>query len=164
MISKKIQDAFNEQINEELGSAYLYLSMSAYFESLNLTGFAHWMREQAKEEIGHAMRFYTHITDRNGRVLLSALKAPKTDWKSPLSAFQDALKHEEHISACIDKLVDLAQKEKDHPAFEFLQWFVDEQVEEEKSVGEMVEKLKLAGDHPAGLLFLDAEAKKREGD
>jgi len=163
-MNKKIESAFNGQLNEELESAYLYLSMSAYFDSLNLGGFARWMREQAKEEINHAMKFYGHIADRNGRVVLTALKAPKTDWKSPLHAFQDALKHEEYISECINKLVDLAQKEKDHPAFEFLQWFVDEQVEEEKSVGEMVQKLKLAGEHPAGLLFLDAEAGKREGD
>ncbi len=162
MINKKIENAFNAQLNEELGSAYVYLSMSAYFESLNLAGFAHWMREQAKEEISHAMKFFEHLTDRNGRVTLSALKAPKTDWKSPLSAFQDALKHEEYISNCIHKLVDLAQKEKDHPAFEFLQWFVDEQVEEEKSVGEVVEKLKLAKDHAAALLFLDAQLAKRE--
>ncbi len=164
MINKKVENAFNAQLNEELGSAYLYLSMSAYFDALNLMGFAHWMREQAKEEVSHAMKFFEHINERNGRVILLALKAPKTQWKSPQSAFQEALKHEEYISGCIHRLVELAQKEKDHPAFDFLQWFVDEQVEEEKSVGEVVEKLKLAGDHPAALLFLDSELGKRKGE
>ncbi len=164
MISEKIQDAFNEQLNVELASAYLYLSMSAYFEAENFSGFAHWMRAQAQEEMGHAMRFFNHINDRSGRVILKALEAPTKEWESPLAAFEDALKHEELITQKINELVELAQAEKDHAAFEFLQWFVDEQVEEEKSVGDVVHKLRLAGDNAGALMFLDKELGSREGE
>jgi len=161
MLSDKLQDAFNGQLNAEYYSSYLYLSMAAYFESKNLRGLAHWMGVQAKEELGHAMKLYGHIHDRRGRVTLAAIDAPPTDWKSPLAAFEDAFKHEQKVTAMIADLVRKAAADKDDAAGIFLQWFVTEQVEEEKQTDEIVHVLKMVGDS-AQILMLDAHLGKRE--
>jgi ferritin len=161
MISKKMQDAFNKQINEEMYSSYLYLSMAAYFEALSFPGFGQWMRAQSQEEWIHAMKFYNHIVERGGEVELFAIKEPKKKWESTLNAFEDSLNHEKHISSCIDKLMDLSIEEKDYASRSLLTWFVDEQVEEEASVGEVVDKLKLVGEHDHLLLMLDKEMGQR---
>jgi ferritin len=155
MLSKKMQDALNGQLNAELYSGYLYLAMAAHFEAGNLPGFAHWMQVQAKEEAAHAMKFFDHINDRSGRVTLQAIETPQAKWTSPLAAFEAALKHEQHISGRIHALVNQAIGESDHATTAFLQWFVIEQVEEERSASEIVEKLKMVGDSPQGLLLID---------
>ena len=161
MFNKKMEKSFNEQINEELYSAYLYLSMVAYFESTNLPGFANWMRVQTQEEIVHAMKFYDYINQRNGRVVLTALADPQIEWKSPMDAFEAAYKHEMHITAKINELVNLAIEEKDHAANMFLQWFVNEQVEEEKNPSDIIQKLKLIKNSSEGLYMLDKELATR---
>jgi ferritin len=161
MIKKKIQDAFNKQINEEIFSSYLYLSMSAYFESENLKGFANWMRVQAQEELVHAMKFFAFIADRGGQVILAGLKAPQTRWASPLAAFEAAYKHEQHITGRINDLVALSMKENDYASHTFLQWFVTEQVEEEASADEVVQKLKMVKSSPDALYMLDKEMGTR---
>ena len=161
MLTKKMQKAINDQINAELYSSYLYLSMSAYFESINLDGFAGWMRAQVQEELVHVMKLFHFVTDRGGVVLLSGIEGPPTKWTSPLKAFQDAYKHECKVTASINKLVDLAVSGKDHAANAFLQWFVTEQVEEEASADEVVQKLKLMADAPGGLFLLDRELAQR---
>ncbi len=156
-----MEKAFNEQINEELYSAYLYLSMVAYFESINLQGFANWMRVQTQEEIVHAMKFYDYINQRSARVVLKALAEPQIEWKSPMDAFEAAYKHEIHITGKINDLVNLAIEEKDHAANMFLQWFVNEQVEEEKNPSDIIQKLKLIKDSSEGLYMLDKELATR---
>lgn len=161
MIDKKVQDAFNGQLNAETYSAYLYWSMSAYFEEINLKGFAHWMRCQAQEEMVHAMKFYTHSLERGGRVVLAAIDAPQTEWDSPRAVFEAAYGHECKVTALINGLVDLAREQKDHASEAFLQWFVTEQVEEEASADEVVQKLKLMADAPGGLFLLDQELGRR---
>ena len=161
MISDKMQAAFNVQIREEMDSAYLYLSMAAYFESLGLGGMAQWMRSQTAEEIGHAMRFFDHIAARSGRVMLHALKEPQGEWSSPLEAFQAAYKHEQYISGKINELVDLATAERDHATHAMLQWFVTEQVEEEASTLKIAEQLERIGDSGNGQLMLDRELGQR---
>ncbi len=161
MLNEKIQDAFNKQLNMELYSGYIYLSMSAHFGSQNLGGMANWMRIQAHEELMHAMRFYNFINERGGRVILAQVDEPKTDWNSALEAFEDALKHEQLVTSLIHGLVDLAVSEKDHAANNFLQWFVEEQVEEENSVQTVVDKLRLVGDNGVALLTLDGELGRR---
>ncbi len=162
MIGKKIEQELNKQINAELYSGYMYLSMSAYFESLNLGGFAGWMRQQAKEEQEHAMRFYKHIVERGGAVVLDKIDAPPKSWKSPLEAFQAVYDHEVKVTGMISSLVDLAQEEDDKPAFSMLQWFVDEQVEEEEQTDAIVQKLKMIKDSPQGLLMLDRALGERK--
>jgi ferritin len=162
MLSKAIQKALNEQLNAELYSSYLYLSMSAYFEAANLPGFAHWMRVQAREEEGHGMKFYEHIVDRLGRVKLQAVECPPAEWDSPLAAFEAALEHERLVTGRIDDLVKLACKEVDNAAAAFLQWFVTEQVEEEAQADKVVRQLERIGDAAAPLLMLDAVMAKRE--
>jgi len=161
MINDKIEKALNAQINEELFSSYLYLSMSAWFENQNWRGFANWMKKQSQEEYGHAMKIYGYIIERGGAVKLDAIKKPALEFKNPLKAFEEALKHEEHITKCINDLTDLAIAEKDHATQIFLQWFVSEQVEEEANATEMVEKLKLIKDAPGGLFIMDKEAGGR---
>ncbi|MFO8174798.1 MAG: ferritin [Longimicrobiales bacterium] len=164
-MNERIQKGFNEQINEELFSSYVYLAMAAHFESLNLEGFASWMRHQAQEEVEHAMRFFTHINRRGGRVNLAAIGEPPVDFGSPLEAFEKALAHEQHITGTINALYEMALEEKDYPAQLELQWFIDEQVEEEENTGNVVELLKLAGDNKGALLMLDRElAKRSAGD
>ncbi len=161
MLNEKMEAALNRHLNEELFSAYLYLSMSAYFDAQNLAGFANWMRIQGLEELSHAQRFYTYINERGGRVLLAALAAPETQWASPLAAFEAAYQHEVHISAGIHGLVDLAAELRDHPTANFLQWFVSEQVEEEASADEVVQRLRLIGNQGAGLFMMDREMASR---
>ncbi len=161
MIGQKIQDAFNAQINAELSSAYLYLSMSAFFESQNLEGMAHWMRLQAGEEYGHVERFFDFVHERGGRVILTAVEAPETEWGSPLSVFEATREHERKITALIGNLVELAVAQKDHAAQVFLQWFVTEQIEEESTVEAIVANLRLGGDSGVALLMLDKELNNR---
>ena len=161
MISDKIQDAFNAQLNAETYSAYLYWSMAAYFDSINLSGFSNWMRCQAQEEMVHAMKFYSFINERGGRVLMKTIESPPTRWDSPPAAFEAVYAHEQKVTGLINDLVDLAIAEKDHAANAFLQWFVNEQVEEEASADEVVQKLKLMVDAPGGLFILDQELGTR---
>ena len=161
MIKEKIQDALNEQINAELYSSYLYLSMSAYFESINLKGFASWMRVQTQEELVHAMKFYDYLIERGGKVVLSSIESPPTEWPSPLAIFENAYQHEQKVTCLINELVDLAIAEKDHATNIILQWFVSEQVEEEASADEVVQKIKLMGDARGGIFMLDRELAQR---
>ncbi len=161
MLKKKIQKAFNDQINAELYSSYLYLSMAAYFEGINLSGAAGWFKVQAQEEAGHAMKFFNFIFERGGEVTLGAIEGPKTKWASPLAAFKDAYAHECKVTALINKLVDLADQEKDHASHAFLQWFVSEQVEEEATVDGIVKKLELMADAPGALFMLDRALAQR---
>ncbi len=161
MLSKKIEQAINKQINAELWSAYLYLSMASYFESINLKGFANWMWVQAREETTHAMRFYQYIADRGGRVLLAAIDKVPTEWKSPLHAFEETLSHEEKVTNLINNLVNIAITEKDHASGAMLQWFVNEQVEEESSANDIIQQLKLIGKDTSGLFMLDKQLANR---
>jgi ferritin len=161
MVSQKIQKALNEQVTWELYSSYLYLSMSAYFKSINLNGCATWMRVQAQEELIHAVKFYDFINARGGRVLLQTVKAPPTEWASPLKVFEETLKHERVVTSRINNLASLAVQEKDHATHIFLQWFVTEQVEEEESVNDVIQKLKLVSDATGGLFMVDQELGKR---
>jgi len=162
MINTEIQDAINKQINEELYSAYIYLSMSGYFEDQDLPGFAQWMYAQYQEEVEHAMRFHRYLMERGGRLHLHAVKEPPHEWNSPLDAFQTALEHEQYITGCINDLVDLAESKQDRATFNMLQWYVDEQVEEEASTGDIVAKLERVGDSGNGLLMLDRELGQRQ--
>ena len=162
MLNSKIERAINDQINAELYSAYIYLSMSAYFEGINLPGFAHWMSLQAKEEVGHAMKFYSFVYERGGNVKLAAIDAPPVKWKSPLDVFESAYKHELKVTGLIHKLVALARAEKDVATENFLMWYVDEQVEEEAQSDAIVQKLKLIKDSANGLYMLDKELSGRE--
>lgn len=161
MFNRKMQDAFNQQINAELFSSYLYLSMAAHFESQNLKGMAHWMRQQAQEEHMHAMKFFDFINERGGRVVLTQIEAPKTEWKSPLEVFEETCEHESKVTGLIHDLVDLSLAEKDHAAHTFLQWFVNEQVEEEAAAQEIRDKMKLIGDNTVALFMVDQELGQR---
>jgi ferritin len=162
MLSKKMQDAINEQINKELYSAYLYLSMGAWAETQNLPGFAHWMHEQFEEETAHALRFFDHIVDRGGRVTLKAIDAPELEWKSPLAMFEQVLKHEQFVTSLIHNLYALAAKENDYPSQVLLQWYIGEQVEEEKHATYIVDTLKTVGEKGHALVMMDRELAKRE--
>lgn len=161
MIGKRIQDAMNDQIKHETFSAYLYFSMAAYFHSQALDGMAQWMKAQAQEEFGHALRFFNHINDRGGRIELQALDKPQTEWESPIAAFTAALGHEEFITGKINDLAKLADEENDRAAGIMLQWFVTEQVEEEDTVSAVIAMLKLIGDSGHGLLMADRELGER---
>jgi ferritin len=163
MLKDKIQKALNSQIHREMSSSYLYLSMAAYFESQNFNGFAHWMKVQSGEEYGHAMKFYSYINQRNGRVNLNKIDSPKSEWKDVIEVFSDTLKHEQMITGEIDKLVDLAATVKDHATTAFLQWFVNEQVEEEATALNILDKIKLLGDNMSALFLLDRELGMRGG-
>jgi ferritin len=161
MLDGKMQDALNGQLNAELYSAYLYLSMSAFYESQDLRGFANWMRVQFQEELAHAMKFYDHVNQRDGRVTLQAVKGPTLEWDSPRAPFEAAYQHEQKISGMINELADLAIQLRDHATHNFLEWFVAEQVEEEAAVKEIVQKLKLVGDSGEGLFLIDRELGQR---
>jgi ferritin len=161
MLSKSILKALNEQINHELYSSYLYLSMSAHFQEANLPGFAHWMALQSKEEYEHAMKIFHYITERNGRVVLDVIDKPPTEFKKPLEVMKRVLEHEKKVSGLINRLYEMAVKEKDYPTQVMLQWFITEQVEEEKTAGGIVEQLKMVGDMPAGLIMLDRQLGSR---
>ncbi len=162
MLSKKMLTALNDQIQHELESAYIYLAMSAYFQANNYPGFAQWMRAQYEEELIHTFRFYDFIHSRGSRVTLQAIPAPPADYNSPLAAFENALAHEEKITGDINRLYKLAIEENDYPSLSFLQWFIDEQVEEEENVGAVVEDLKRIGGSEQGLLMLDRELSQRQ--
>ena len=161
MISKKIEKALNGQINAELYSAYLYLSMEAYFRSLNLNGFANWMRVQTQEEMFHVTKMYNFIDERGGRITLKAIDGPPTEWDSPLAVFEAAYEHEQKVTGLINELVNLAMEEKDHATNSFLQWFVNEQVEEEASADNIVQQLQMMKDAPGGMYMLDRELAQR---
>jgi ferritin len=160
-LSAKVQAAMNDQLRKELNAYYLYLSMSAYFGHRNYEGFASWMRAQAGEEQGHAMKFFAYIEDRGGRVKLGALDEPRHDFKSPLDAFDAAMKHEAKVSASIIALYELAGKEKDYASQAMLQWFITEQVEEEKTSTQIVQTLQMIGDNANGLYMFDKELGRR---
>jgi len=160
-MKKKIEEALNEQLNAELYSSYLYLSMANYFVAQNLEGMAAWMRIQTDEERLHAMKFLDYINDRGGRVILKQIDQPKIEWSSPLEAFEDAYNHERLVTGRINELVNLAVEEGDHAAAAFLQWFVSEQVEEEATAQAVVEKLKMVGDNPVGILMMDQQLGQR---
>jgi ferritin len=162
MLSKSMEDALNRQINRELYSAYLYTSMSAYFSSVNLAGFAKWMRVQAQEERAHAAKIYDYVLARGGKITLLDIEAPKSKWASAGKVFEDVYTHEQKVTGMIHALVELATKEKDHATFEMLQWFVKEQVEEEENASEILAKIKSIGDVPGHLFHLDHELAKRE--
>jgi len=164
MFSKKMQDAMNQQIKHEFYSSYLYLGMSAHFESVNLPGFAHWMKAQSGEEAEHGMKFFDFINERNGRVVLEAIDKPPTEFKSPLEVMKKVLEHEKKVTAMINALYELAVKEKDYPSQVMLQWFITEQVEEEKSASDIIELLKNLGDTPAGLIMVDEKLGGRKAD
>jgi ferritin len=164
MITKKIEDALNKQINEEFFSAYLYLSMAAYFYSLNLDGFAGWMKIQAREETNHAMKFFAFLHEMGGRVSLLTVKEPLKNWKSPLAAFTAVSRHEKYITSCINDLYRLAGSEKSNPTQIMLQWFIKEQVEEEATADKIVHKLNQIKDSVSDLWILDKELGARQAN
>jgi ferritin len=161
MLTEKMEKALNGQLNAELYSSYLYLSMNAYFKSVNLDGFANWMYYQAQEELEHSMKFYDFVIQRGGKVHLAQIQAPPTEWDGPLAVFEATLAHEQKVTGLINDLVEIALEEHDHATNIFLQWFVSEQVEEEESVGGVLEQLKLMGDAKGGLFMIDRELAKR---
>ncbi len=161
MISEKLEKAFNDQINKELYSEYLYLSMQAYFERLNLKGFVNWMTVQVQEEHAHAMGMFNYVHERGGKVELEAIAKPQTDWESPLHVFEEVLKHEEYVTSRINALMDVAEEVKDRAALSFLDWYLKEQVEEESNVGGVLATLKLIKDDAKALLMLDKELAAR---
>ena len=164
MLGKTIQDAMNQQINNELYSAHQYLAMSVYCESTNHPDFARWMRDQSQEETEHAMKFHDFIQDRGGRVVLQAIKQPVNEFGSPLEAFEQALEHERKATAMINDLYALAVREKDYASQTFLQWFVTEQVEEEKNIRKLVQTLRMVGEGSETLFLLDRELGKSENE
>lgn len=164
MLSEKIQQALNRQITYEYAASYTYLAMAAYFESLSLTGFAHWFRVQSEEEREHALRFFDYVNDRGGRVSLGAIDEPQNEFASPLDAFERAFAHEQRVTASIHAIYTLAAQENDYATMSMLKWFIDEQVEEEKSVNDIIQHLKLIGDNGVGLFMLDRKLAERAGD
>ena len=163
MIKSKIEKAINEQINAELYSSYLYLSMAAYFASENRNGMARWMQVQAQEEVKHAMKFYGYVYEKGGKVTLKGIESPPTEWKSPLDVFENAYNHEVKVTGLINDLVKLARSEDDIATENFLMWYIDEQVEEEASADAIVQKLKFIKESANGLYMLDRELGHREG-
>lgn len=161
MISEKLEKAFNDQINKEFYSEYLYLSMQAYFERLNLKGFVNWMSVQVQEEHAHAMGMFNYVHERGGKVELEAIDKPQVDWNSPLHVFEEVLKHEEFVTSRINALMDVAEEVKDRAALSFLDWYLKEQVEEESNVGGVLATLKLIKDDAKALLMLDKELAAR---
>jgi ferritin len=162
-LSKNMQAALNDQIREEMASAYIYLSMAAYCESINLPGFAAWMGAQSQEELNHAMKIYEYIHDRGGRVLFQALEQPPAEFNGPTDVFAKTLEHEQYITSRIHNLYGMAVEEKDYPSQGMLQWFVAEQVEEEKTAGDILQMLKMIGDKGQGLVMLDRQLAQRGG-
>lgn len=161
MLTARMHQALNDQLQAEFYSAYLYLSMSAYFEDLGFEGMANWMTIQFQEEQSHALKFYRYIAEREGRVELQAIDKPKRDWDSPLAAFDEALAHERMISGRINDLADLAIKEKDHATHNMLQWYISEQVEEESNVSAIVTQMRMVGGEGHGLFMIDREMRGR---
>jgi ferritin len=163
-MDEKLYEAMNAQVTKELFSAYLYLSMAAYFEQKALGGMAGWMKVQAKEEVEHGMKFFNYINDRGDAVKLGAFEKPKSDFKSIKEVFQQSLKHEQGVTASINKIYDIALKVNDHAVVAFLQWFVDEQVEEEKNVNDILAKLEYVKEDSAAILMLDRALGERKED
>ena len=161
MISKAMQDAINEQIKNEFYSAYMYLSMAAYFENKNLPGFAKWLRVQFAEEQTHALKFYDYLIERNGRVSLQAIPQPPVEWEGNLEAFQQVLEHEQKVTGLIYKLYEIALAEKDYASQVELQWFINEQVEEEKNASDIIEQLLMIDARGTAVLMLDHQLGKR---
>lgn len=161
MVTQKVTDALNKQLNLEMYSSYLYLAMAAHFEDANLIGFAKWMRVQAKEEYDHAMKFYEYLILTNSKVEFMKIDAPKSSWKLAVDVFQDTYDHEKVVTASIHKIYETAMAEKDYGTTSFLQWFISEQVEEESTAQYYLERLKMIGDNKSGLLYLDKEMGKR---
>lgn len=161
MINEKMEKAFNDQINKELYSEYLYLSMKAYFERLNLKGFVNWFDVQVQEEHAHAMGMFDYLNQRGGKVELELIEKPETDWESPLACFEQVLTHEEFVTSRINALMDVAEETKDRAALSFLDWYLKEQVEEEDSVGSVLATLRLIGDDKKALLMLDKDLAAR---
>jgi ferritin len=162
MLKKTVEDALNRQFNAELYSSFLYLAMSAYFESVPLRGFAKWMRIQSKEELGHGMKIYDYIIEHQGSPKCAAIEAPKTPWKSAGAVFEHVYAHEQKVTGLINSLMDLAIKEKDYATQNFLGWFVKEQVEEEANASEILAQITMMEDRPALLFHLDHILGKRE--
>lgn len=161
MLTAKMQEALNAQINAEYYSSYLYLSMAAYCDSINLKGFAHWFEIQSQEEMVHVMKFFHHVIDRKGTVELRPIEGPPKTWDSALAVFEAAYKHEQHVTSLINKLMGMALADNDHATSTLLQWFISEQVEEEATVDAIVQQLKLADGAPAALFMLDRELGAR---
>jgi ferritin len=161
MPTKAVEAAINDQIAKEFYAAHLYLSMSAWLEEQNLSGFAKWMRVQSDEERGHAMRLYDYLIEAGGRVRLEGMEEPPTEFEGPMAIMQAALAHEKKVTASIRKIYELADKEKDYPTQLMLQWFINEQVEEEKQAQDIIARLKMAGDSSAALLFIDSQLGSR---
>ena len=161
MISEKLEKAFNDQFNKDLYSEFLYLSMQAYFERLNLKGFVNWMNVQVQEEHAHAMGMFNYVHERGGKVELEAIDKPQVEWNSPLHVFEEVLKHEEFVTSRINALMDVAEEVKDRAALSFLDWYLIEQVEEESNVGGVLATLKLIKDDAKALLMLDKELAAR---
>lgn len=161
MINEKMEKALNDQINAELYSGYMYLSMSAFFSTLSLDGFATWMKSQALEEQYHAMKMYDYLVERGGTVRLGAIERPPSEWKDPVDVFENVLAHEKKVTGLINDLVDLSHELRDHATNNFLQWFVAEQVEEEASADGVLQQLKLTGGKGGGLLMMDRELGAR---
>jgi len=161
MITKKMEEALNGQVNAEFYSSYLYLSMAGYFESIGLKGFANWMHVQFQEEQFHTMKLHGYIFERGGKVTLNAIEAPPSDWDSPVAVFEATLKHEQKVTGLINDLVYLTRQEKDNASEIFLQWYVNEQVEEEDNVNTVLGQLKLVKDSPQGMFIMDKEMAQR---
>lgn len=164
MMSEILLNAINQQIQKELFSSYLYLSMSAHFEALALPGFAKWTRLQAQEELEHALKFYDYVNDRGGRVVLMAIQQPQVEFNTPLEVFEAILEHEQLVTASINNLYALALKDNDYAAQVMLHWFINEQVEEEKNAGLIVDQLKMVEDHKTALINLDHRVGKRDSE
>lgn len=164
MLDSDIQDAINTQIRNEYYSSYLYLSMSAYCESRSFPGCASWLRRQSEEELVHAMKLFDYMVDRGARVVLESIDQPPSEFGDLLEVFEEVLEHEREVTGMINSLYDLAVSQNDHATAVALHWFIEEQVEEEKSAEEVVEKLKLASDNGAALMILDAELGSRQGE
>ena len=160
-LREKVEKAINDQINAELFSSYLYKSMASWFESQNLPGMANWMNIQAREEMDHAMKFYDYVIERGGRAIFQAIEAPQSEWESPLDAFKASFEHEQYISRRIDDLMDMALEERDHATRIMLNWFVEEQVEEEDNASTNVAKVEMLKDSKRGMYMLDKEFAAR---
>ncbi len=161
MLNEKMEETLNSQLNFEIYSSYIYFSMSAYFNHINLPGFASWMQAQTQEELVHAMKLYNYINEKGGRIKIDQIPKPPEEWDSPLAAFEHALSHEKIVTGRINNMVKLADELKDPDTHNALQWFVKEQVEEEESVGKAVQKIKQKGDTSDGMNTLDQELGKR---
>jgi ferritin len=163
MLSETIQQAINKQISMEFAASHAYLAMAAFFEERNLPGFAHWFRVQSEEERGHALRFFDYVNDRSGRVTLEGIPEPQVEFGAPLDALEQALSHEKRVTAAINSIYALAARESDYATQSMLKWFIDEQVEEEKSADAITQQLRRIGDDGTGLLMIDRQLAARTG-